>query len=300
MISSSTYNFRTVVSLFNGMGTLRQAMHNQNIACDKYYSSEIKDYANKLQEKHFPDVIQVGDVRNWRSWDIDWSQVDFIGSGSPCQDLSFSGLQAGLSGNKSSLFWVFVEILNHAWKHNPNVLFLQENVGSAPSIDVGTMSRALGVYPVRINSRLVVPQTRNRLYWTNIRTKKDGMFGDLISDIPQPADRKPLFQDILDHGTAPYRYSSTLTEREYKNLYKDMDKFKVLLNRCKVKRREIPLHAIDVLGRPRNLTKSEFCKLQGFPGDYCMNLPIRKTVSLLGDGWTLPIIEHILSFISPF
>ncbi len=67
-----------VVSLFNGMGTLRQAFHNLGIQVNNYYSSEIKTYAIKLQQHHFPDVIQVGDIRNWREWDIDWSSIDFI------------------------------------------------------------------------------------------------------------------------------------------------------------------------------------------------------------------------------
>ena len=83
-----------VVSLFNGMGTLRQAFYNLGIKVNNYYSSEIKSYAIKLQQHHFPNVIQVGDIRNWREWDIDWSSIDFIGSGSPCQDLSAAGKRA--------------------------------------------------------------------------------------------------------------------------------------------------------------------------------------------------------------
>ena len=47
--------------------------------------------------------------------------------------------------SKSSLFFVFVEILEHIKSLNPKVLFLQENVGSARKEDVGVMSRALGV-----------------------------------------------------------------------------------------------------------------------------------------------------------
>ena len=61
-----------------------------------------------MQQYHFPDVIQVGDIRNWREWDIDWSSVDFIGSGSPCQDLSAAGKRAGINGKNSSLFFVFI------------------------------------------------------------------------------------------------------------------------------------------------------------------------------------------------
>ena len=187
-----------VVSLFNGMGTLRQAFHNLGIKVNNYYSCEIKTYAIKLQQHHFPDVIQVGDIRNWREWDIDWSSIDFIGSGSPCQDLSSIGKGAGLNGEKSSLFFAFVEILNYCKSLNPNVKFLQENVGSASKKDIGIMSRALGVYPSRINSSLLTAHLRDRYYWTNIRTK-DSMF-DVVTDIPQPKDKKILLQDILTDG----------------------------------------------------------------------------------------------------
>jgi DNA (cytosine-5)-methyltransferase 1 len=141
-----------VVSLFNGMNTGRQALENVGIKVNKYYSSEIKPYAIELTQHHFPDTIQVGDVTKWKEWDIDWKSIDLILSGSPCQDLSAAGKRAGINGSRSSLFFVFVEILEHIKTLNPNVLFFQENVGSASKLDVGIMSRALGVYPVRINS----------------------------------------------------------------------------------------------------------------------------------------------------
>ena len=49
------------------------------------------------------------------------------------------------------------------------------------------MSRALGVYPVRINSKLVTAQLRDRYYWSNIKTKET-MF-DIVTDISQPKDK---------------------------------------------------------------------------------------------------------------
>ena len=45
------------------------------------------------------------------------------------------------------------------------------------------------------------------------------------------------------------------------------------------------------------VNKIEMCRLQGFPDDYCDILSTRQSASLLGDGWTLPVIEHIFSFI---
>ena len=197
-----------VVSLFNGMNTGRQALENVGIKVDKYYSSEIKPYAIELTQHHFPDTIQVGDVTKWKEWNIDWSSIDLILSGSPCQDLSAMGKSIGINGKKSSLFFVFIEIFNHIKALNPKVLFLQENVGSASKLDVGIMSRALGVYPVRINSSLVTAQLRDRLYWSNIRTKET-MF-DVVTDIPQPKDKGVKFQDIITSGIVDRKKSRCL------------------------------------------------------------------------------------------
>jgi DNA (cytosine-5)-methyltransferase 3A len=331
-----------VVSLFNGMNTGRQALENIGIKVNKYYSSEIKPYAIQLTQHHFPDTIQVGDVTKWKEWDIDWKSIDLILSGSPCQDLSAAGKRAGINGNKSSLFFVFVEILKHIKSLNPKVLFLQENVGSASKLDVGIMSRALGVYPVRINSSLVTAQLRDRYYWSNIRTKET-MF-DLVTDIPQPKDRGIMFKDIITDGFVDRDKSMALLEsisRVGKDQFgmKSREKFGVSLiyldnnelrvktntkqgydivteNDCldlsfptsKTRRARVTKGKSPCLmesnnniysykdGIVRTVNKIEMCRLQGFPDDYCDILTTAKAGSLLGDGWTLPIIEHILKF----
>lgn len=286
-----------VLSLFNGMNTGRQALENVGIKVNKYYSSEIKPYAIELTQYHFPDTIQVGDVTKWQEWDIDWKSIDLVLSGSPCQDLSAAGKRAGINGKKSSLFFVFVEILEHIKSLNPNVLFLQENVGSASKLDVGVMSRALGVYPVRINSSLVTAQLRDRYYWSNIRTKQDGMFGDIVTDIPEPKDKGIMLKDILTSGFNKRKKSNCLTEgliekNDSKDLFSD--------NWQKYLKKRPPSMVIlieenDLVRLPN---KTEMCRLQGFPDNYCDILSTSKAGSLLGDGWTLPIIEHIFSFIN--
>jgi DNA-cytosine methyltransferase len=333
-----------VLSLFNGMNTGRQALENVGIKVNKYYSSEIKPYAIELTQHHFPDTIQVGDVTKWKEWDIDWKSIDLVLSGSPCQDLSAAGKRAGINGKKSSLFFVFVEILEHIKSLNPNVLFLQENVGSARKEDVGIMSRALGVYPCRINSSLVTAQLRDRYYWSNIRTKEDGMFGDIITDIPQPKDRGIVLKDIITSGFVERKKALALLERSEKSFghkdrysskaqkhLKDREKFGINLiyeqnkvyqiNQSKESNGQQPFmqnRVYDVKGKSVSLTecmahkikyqtedkiirtvnKIEMCRLQGFPDNYCDILSTKHAGSLLGDGWTLPIIEHIFSFIN--
>ena len=281
-----------VLSLFNGMNTGRQALENVGIKVNNYYSSEIKNYAIELTQYHFPNTIQVGDVTKWREWDIDWKSIDLVLSGSPCQDLSASGKRAGINGKKSSLFFTFVEILDHIKSLNQNVLFLQENVGSASKLDVGIMSRALGVYPVRINSSLVTAQLRDRYYWSNIRTKET-MF-DLVTDIPQPKDKLILLKDIITSGSVNRDKSLCLIERYIGAVPKNEEAIqRFLINR--VDFGSYTVVSENNLLRPFN--KIEMCRLQGFPDNYCEIVSTLEAGSLLGDGWTLPIIEHIFTFI---
>ena len=284
-------NKLNVLSLFNGMSTGHTALENVGIKIGKYYSSEIKPVAIKLTQHHYPDTIQLGDVSKWKEWDIDWKNIDMVLSGSPCQDLSIAGKQKGLEGERSSLFWVFVDILNHIQKLNPKVLFLQENVGSAPKKDIGIMSRALGVYPVRINSKLVTAQLRDRYYWSNIRTAPDGMFGDIVTDIPEPKDKGIMLQDIILDGYTDKPKANCILESEerpctsQKALWKRsvVNKFG---NIVYVKKNEV-----------RVLHQVELERLQGFEDGWTSILTRNESASLLGDGWTLPIIEHIFKYI---
>jgi site-specific DNA-cytosine methylase len=283
-----------VVSLFNGMNTLRQAMENIGIKVDKYYSSEIKPYAIELTQHHFPDTIQVGNILNWREWDIDWSTIDFIGSGSPCQDLSAAGKRAGINGKKSSLFFVFVEILEHCKSLNPNVKFLQENVGSASKLDVGIMSRALGVYPVRINSSLLTAQLRDRYYWSNIKTKET-MF-DVVTDISQPKDQEILLQDILTSGTTEEKKAFALLSGTGKSYGFKNYKSKLAQSYLYKRNKRSFMNIIQETDYIRYFNQIELERLQGFKDGYTDTLTWANSISLLGDGWTLPVIEHILKF----
>jgi len=72
------------------------------------------------------------------------------------------------------------------------------------------LSEAIGVFGVHINSALVSAQNRKRIYWTNIRTKQVGLFGELHSDIPQPKDREILLKDILESEVDEKYYLSNI------------------------------------------------------------------------------------------
>lgn len=173
-----------VLSLFDGMSCGRVALERIGVTPAKYYASEIDKYAIQVSNKNYPDIIRLGDVNNWESWDIDWSSIDLILAGSPCQGFSFAGKQLAFDDKRSALFFRFVEILEHVKSVNPNVKFLLENVRMKKEFEV-VISRLLNVKPVLINSALVSAQNRKRLYWANWTITQAEDKGVLLKDIIQ-------------------------------------------------------------------------------------------------------------------
>ena len=184
-----------VVSLFDGMSCGQIALNELGVK-PTYYASEIDKFAIGQTQLNFPDTIQLGDIENWRNWNVDWSAINLILAGSPCQGFSFAGKQLNFNDERSKLFFVFVDILNHCKKFNPDVKFLLENVVMKKEYQ-HVINQTLGLFPVRINSNLVSAQNRDRLYWTNIKFKMVGLFNEIHSDIPQPKDKGILLKDIL-------------------------------------------------------------------------------------------------------
>lgn len=195
------------LSLFDGMSCLQIAAKELGISPDKYYASEIDQHATKQTQLNFPDTIQLGSVTEWKTWDIDWSKVGLIGAGSPCQGFSFAGKQLAFDDPRSVLFFVFIDILNHCRKFNPNVKFLLENVDMKRE-HMNVINNYCGLFAVNINSNRVSAQNRNRWYWSNIRTKQVGLFGETHTDIPQPKDRGILLKDILEKEVPEKYYLS--------------------------------------------------------------------------------------------
>ena len=152
---------RNVLSLFDGISCGRVALERAGIEYEKYYASEIDKFPIKVAQKNFPDTIQLGDVKNWREWDIE--KIDLIIGGSPCQGFSFAGKQLNFDDPRSKLFFDFVDIVRH---FKPKYFILENVVMKQEFQDI--ITEYMGVKPIMINSSLVSAQKRRRLYWTNI------------------------------------------------------------------------------------------------------------------------------------
>jgi Site-specific DNA methylase len=77
-----------VLSLFDGMSCGQIALNRAGIPYTTYYASEIDKYAIQVTQANYPGTIQLGDILNWKTWDIDWYDIGLILAGSPCQGFS--------------------------------------------------------------------------------------------------------------------------------------------------------------------------------------------------------------------
>lgn len=209
-----------VLSLFDGMSCARIALKELGIKVDKYFASEIDKYAIAQTRLNFPDTIQLGDVTQVDGYAL--PKIDLLVGGSPCQGFSFAGKQLNFKDPRSKLFFEYVRILKELRAKNPNIKFMLENVRMRKEYEM-VITNELGLFPVCINSSLVSAQNRIRLYWTNIRTRTEGLFSEVYTDIPQPKDKGLLLKDILETEVDTKYY---LSEKVINNMLQHLQRQK--------------------------------------------------------------------------
>lgn len=98
----------TLGSLFDGIGGFPLA----GVMCGitPVWASEIEPFPMKVTAARFPEMKQLGDIRGINGAEIE--PVDIITFGSPCQDLSVAGKQAGIhDGKRSNLFFEAIRVI---------------------------------------------------------------------------------------------------------------------------------------------------------------------------------------------
>lgn len=312
-----------VLSLFDGLSCGQIALNRIGIKPTNYYASELDKYAITVTQANYPDTKQLGDVTKWQEWDLDWSSIDLLIGGSPCQGFSFAGKQLAFDDPRSALFFVYVDILKHIRTVNPRVKFMLENVKMKKEyLDV--ISRILEVEPVFINSALVSAQNRQRYYWCNWDVEQLEDKGILLADILEVGvvDRDNSFcidanywkETNVEQYIKKSRRQIAFTERrteEARRIRKEfMQKFKrdfsprrakelVARNddkmNCLTSTYSLKEHTlIDEKLFYRKLTPIECERLQTVPDNYTNHVSNTQRYKMLGNGWTVDVIAHIL------
>ena len=177
--------------------------------------------------------------------------------------------------------------------------------------DQDAISDYLGVKPIKINSKVVTAQLRNRLYWTNIPQTKEIQEKDIkLNDILEfgYTDREKA-RTLLQSDSRPltdplrmfHRYYSTgfLTlvfesKEHYEACKTHYDKHFKGMSAKEINEVRDNMD-ISVYEGIRLLTRNERERLQGVPEGYTISATENQAASLLGDGWTVPVIEHLFS-----
>lgn len=273
-------NKKNVVSLFDGLGGARIALDELKIECN-YYASEIDKYAIEVHKNNYKDSIHLGDVKNITKNDV--KDVFLLIGGSPCQNLTMAGNKTGLDGEKSNLFFEYVRLKNEL---KPKY-FLLENVASMKHTERDKISEFMGVKPIKINSADFVAQNRNRLYWTNISISEWTKNPIVLKDILEPN---------LDDYHLSFKHHQAFL-KNYKWTSTDVNgKSKVLMASYYKQPPHAPyIECLNSSSGYRMLSPLECERLQGLPDRYTNCVSKTQRYKMIGNGFTVPVIKHILS-----
>lgn len=270
-----------VLSLFDGMSCGQLALDALGIKVNNYFASEIDSYAIEIAKKNYPNTKHLGSVVDVKGSDL--PRIDLLIGGSPCQSFSNAGDGSGLDG-KSKLFWEFVRVL----KETKPTYFLLENVKMKKEWEK-IITDTLGVEPIAINSRLLTAQNRPRLYWTN------------IPNVIQPIDRGIVLKDILQDQVEEKFYLSDKAIDYMSRLRNGKPRWEYHTNPLDGKSacltanmyKGVPYGVIKEL--KRRLTPIECERLQSVPDNYTEGVSNTQRFKMLGNGWTIDVIAHILN-----
>lgn len=221
-----------VLECFAGIGACSKALENLGIDFEIVDAIEIDRYAiDSFNEIHGTKFVP----QDISDWDKD-VEADLICHGSPCQDFSLAGLQAGGdegSGTRSSLMYETLRIIGKLrpkyvlWENVKNIISKKHRHNFDAYIQKMQGFGYDNYYQVLNAKDYNVPQNRERVFTISIRN--DGDF-DSCFIFPKPKKLGKFLKDVLDDSVDKKYYLTkkqmlgfmNSSFRQYK-LYYDSD-----------------------------------------------------------------------------
>ena len=262
-------------------------------------------------------------LKCYNDYNID---IDILLWWSPCQWFSFAWKQLNFQDPRSALFFEYVRIL----KEVKPKYFLLENVKMKKEYQDVISEHLFWIQPILLDSVRLTAQNRKRLYWV-WKLQEDWTYKRV--EIEQPKDKGILLKDILEDEVDEKYYLSneqickiewsnfmqeklriqkwdkcwTLLARDYKNpkcaiLYNKFND-RVMLEKCWTLwtwswfTNKQGYQVIEWEHKIRKLTPLEYERLQWVKDNYTSCVSNSQRYKMLGNWWTIPIIEHILKSI---
>lgn len=242
-----------------------------------------QDYWNILR-LHKEEQVTVVEYEG--GYHIFKGKIDLCIGGSPCKGISrLNKNQEGLEHAESKLFWEYVRLLEEV---KPKYFLLENTHGNKEATEI--ITETLGVKPISINSKLVSAQNRPRYYWTN------------IPGVKQPKDKGITTADVFDYSgelVDECRVKWLTSESGKKSMAKGYTRVNPYpKSGCLTANGHKKWNENYLLkdGVYRHLSQTEIERLQTLPIGYTKKLSYDEAYDCIGDGWTVDIIAHILSF----
>ncbi len=204
-----------VLELFGGIGACTAALKRLGVDIEVVDYVEIDKYACASYNAINGTNFQPQDICKWDK-DI---EVDFVLHGSPCQDFSLAGRQAGGdegSGTRSSLMYETIRIIKKLkpkyviWENVANLLSEKHFHNFAKYINaLGELGYA-SAYKVLNSKDYGIPQNRERVFTVSVLGGNTvDLFGtELDFTFPTPFELKLRLKDMLqDNPEAKYYLS---------------------------------------------------------------------------------------------
>lgn len=198
-----------ILELFGGIGAIRKAFDRQKIPYEVVDYVEIDKYAVKSYNAMFNENFETQDITQWDK-NIN---VDFIMHGSPCQDFSVAGKQAGGdigSGTRSSLMYETIRIVGKIrpkyvlWENVKNILSKKHKHNFDAYIKTMNILGYNSYYQVLNAKDYGIPQNRERVYTISIRKDIDkGNFA-----FPEKEELNLRLKDMLENEVDEKYYLS--------------------------------------------------------------------------------------------
>lgn len=201
-----------ILELFAGIGAASKALEKLGIDHEIVDAVEIDKYAVKSFNAIHGTNFEPQDICKWNK-DI---EVDLVMHGSPCQDFSLAGLQAGgdeNSGTRSSLMYETVRIVESLkpkyviWENVKNVLSAKHRHNFDAYLGKMDLLGYKNYYQVLNAKDYGTPQNRERVFVVSIRKDIDTN----TFEFPKPIELKVKLKDLLDKNVDEKWY---LTEEQ--------------------------------------------------------------------------------------
>jgi DNA (cytosine-5)-methyltransferase 1 len=216
-----------VLELFAGIGACSKALTRLGIEHKIVDAVEIDKYAIASFNAIHGTNFEPQDITEWNK-DID---VDLIMHGSPCQDFSVAGKQAGGdigSGTRSSLMYETIRIVGKLrpkyviWENVKNLLSKKHKHNFDAYIETMNILGYNSYYQVLNAKDYGIPQNRERVFTISIRKDLDKGF-----EFPPKKELKLRLKDILENEVDEKYYLSDIQIKRIKTTNYNVGKTRI-------------------------------------------------------------------------